>query len=369
MGHWSSRRFVSVTFRTMVLRFPNPGADIERMLRIYGLVVKESESKGIDVFDLDFMVQVAASNYQASSGGAIGASAIAKSARVNRSLDALYNQMKMYSEIYRNLGLLRSVDQRLKFRTTLLGQTQVLGFEGDPIANGIIRESLLAMTFPNESSRNIGVINARPFRWLLLLMNALDGVITRHEMIIGLLNIEDDLDPNVFQAKVDLITKLRRKTRADLMKEVERVAIQSQIQINTLENYTRFPVGVLNSSTTNWATSKYLSGIYDRKMVGLELGEYGIAVATEIKSRIDLRRSNLEFMNQDERVNFARFAYYSLLYRAGLDSVDLENEIKSASERSREILTTLGITSPRSFVYSPHLEESDAVITLAESEE
>jgi hypothetical protein len=275
--------------------------------------------------------------------------------------------MKMYSEIYRNLGLIRAADQRLRFRNTLLGLSHSLDFEGDPVANGIVRECLLAMTFPNDSSRNIGIENLRPFRWLLMLMAQLGGIITRHEMIIGLLDVEDDLDPAVFDKKVSLISQLRKRTRADLMVEVARVADRSGIQINTLENYTRFPVGVLNSSTTSWANSKNLTGIYDRKMVGLELGEYGLAVANKLAIKNDLRSRNLEFLEQDERVKFAKFAYYSLLYRAGLRSSELESEIKLAQEGAKGALTKLGIVSANSFIYSPHLEETDPIIALAES--
>ena len=148
----------------MVFRFPNPGADLDRMLRIYSLIAKAAIEENVDEIDLDFMVKVAASNFQASSRGAIGSTAIARSTESNRSLDPLYNQLKMYSEIFRNMGLLRPLNQRLKFCTTDLGLQSIV-FEGDEIGKGIARECLLAMTFPNASSNNLGIVNLRPFRW------------------------------------------------------------------------------------------------------------------------------------------------------------------------------------------------------------
>ena len=352
---------------TVVFRFPNPGSDLDRMLRIYSLIAKAAIEQKVDEFDLDFMVKVTASNFQASSRGAIGNTAISRSAESDRSLDPLYNQLKMYSEIYRNMGLLRPLDRRLKFRTTSLGLSLSIDFEGDDIGKGIARECLLAMTFPNATSNNLGITNLRPFRWLLMLIAELEGKITRHEMILGLLDVDDDREPGVFEEKLELILGLRQKGRSDLMAAIARVAASSKIQVNTLENYTRFPVGVLKSPITAWAESKRLSGIYDRSMDGLELSDAGMAFAKSLAKKIDVRNCDLQNIPLNERVHFARYSYYSLLYRAGLRGKDLFDEIEVSSIGSKSVLEHFVIDSPDSFIYSPHLEESDQILLLAES--
>lgn len=351
----------------MVFRFPNPGTDLDRMLRIYSLIARAAIEENRAEFDLDFMVKVTASNFQASSRGAIGSTAISRSTQSDRSRDPLYNQLKMYSEIYRNMGLLRPMEQRLRFRTTDLGLSLAIDFEGDEIAKGIARECLLAMTFPNSTSNSLGIVNFRPFRWLLMLISELGGIITRHEMILGLLDVVDDREEGVFYEKLNLILDLRKSGRSGLMLAIARVAKSSKIQVNTLENYTRFPIGVLKSPVTSWAISKPLSGIYDQDMVGLELTTGGATFAKSLAEKIDVRNCDLRTVPLNDRVQFARYSFYSLLFRAGLRRQELLDEIEISKIRSNSVLEKFEIKSPDSFIYSPHLEETDHVLSLAES--
>lgn len=352
----------------MVFRFPNPGADLERIIKIYRLICQASLKESQEIFDLDFMVKVVASNFQASSRGAIGDVAIARSTQLDRTRDPLYNQMKMYSEIYRNLGLLRPVEQRLQFRVTNLGLSLAMDFSGDEIANGIVRECLIAMTFPNQNSQNIGIRNLRPFRWLLMLMNELDGKITRHEMILGLLDVQDDRQEGLLQEKANQIIKLRKLTRQSLMDAVGQIASESDVQVNTLENYTRFPIGVLTSNVTKWAESEMFTDVYDRKMVGLKLTSSGEELALSLTKKIDVRSADLVNQNNEKRMLFTRYAYYSILYRAGLRQSEFLRELQNAAIEADEITTMFGIDSSDQFVYSPYIEESDEVLLMAESE-
>ncbi len=200
-----------------------------------------------------------------------------------------------------------------------------------------------------------------------MLIAELEGKITRHEMILGLLNVEDDRAPGVFEEKLELILGLRQQGRSDLMAAITRVATSSKIQVNTLENYTRFPIGVLKSPITAWAESKRLPGIYDRSMDGLELSVAGMALAKSLATKIDVRNCDLQTVPLKERVHFARYSYYSLLYRSGLKRKELLDEIEVSRIGSKSVLDHFAIESPDCFIYSPHLEESDQVLSLAES--
>ncbi len=239
------------------LRFPNPGSDIDRMVHVFAVVASEARSRSIEIFDLDFMTDVVAGAGQASSQGAAGALAVARSRRADRSRDPLYNQLKMYSEIYRMLGWLRpSPASRLRFKVTLLGETLAFDAEQDiPLRRGIVRESLLAVVFPNETTENFGVASSRPFSWLLQLAEELGGVVNRHEMILGLLAITDDRVTAVTEVANEVL-KLREGKVEGLYAAVEDFAAGEGIQRNTLENYTRFPVGVLSSGSIGWGVSK-----------------------------------------------------------------------------------------------------------------
>jgi hypothetical protein len=187
----------------MPLRFPNPGSDLSRLVNTYRLIYQGA--KDLDSFDLDTMSKIMTSHHQASSRGAVGAEALARSREEDRSRDPLYNQSKMYSEVFRMLGWLRPADRRLAFRTTILGDLVASDFVSRPdLVDALLRECLLGITFPNPATDNVGVSNHRPFRWLLLLAAKLDGVISRHEMILGVLAVTDDLKPGCFEAAVNL---------------------------------------------------------------------------------------------------------------------------------------------------------------------
>ena len=180
------------------------------MIRNYQLIYDAAGREMVDTFNLDFMTTVLTDNYQASSRGAVGASARERSADVDRSRDPLYNQLKMYSEVYRMLGWIRPSNRRLEFTTTILGAQVADDFAGRPdLVFGLLRQCLLAVCFPNPVTENIGVTNQRPFTWLLRLTAALGGTITRHEMILGLLAVVDDRRPDAFPKALSTIRSLR----------------------------------------------------------------------------------------------------------------------------------------------------------------
>jgi hypothetical protein len=76
------------------------------------------------------MTEVMTEHFQASSLGAVGATARSRSTEIDRSRDPLYNQLKMYSEVYRMLGWLRPAGRRLEFTTTILGDQVAVDFWG-----------------------------------------------------------------------------------------------------------------------------------------------------------------------------------------------------------------------------------------------
>jgi hypothetical protein len=349
----------------MPLRFPNPGSDIARLVNTYRLIHAAAAAQ--QPFDLDFMSTVLVENGQASSSGAIGGEALARSYNADRSRDRLYNQSKMYSEVFRMLGLLRPTAKRLEFSTTYLGDALADGpYQLDALSKGLFIECLLGIVFPNPLTQNIGVANQRPFRLLLLLTHAVGGVITRHEMILGVLAVTDDRADGAIDNAVDTIQRVRGRS-ARLFAAVDKVAGGAKVARNTLENYTRFPVGVLKSPLLGLGAGGRVPGLYERPAEAISLTAAGVQLATDLVDMADVRAVDLEPFALDECAHFANVAYYAMLERAGHDLRHYDTERRNAWAGSRSIRRALSIKKPAQVLYSPFQQATDDVIARAQA--
>ena len=220
--------------------------------------------------------------------------------------------------------------------------------------------------FPNPATDNVGIVNHRPFRWLLLLMAELDGVITRHEMIVGLLAVTDDLQPDAFSAAVERVRRARGR-RAAILDAVKEEADRSHIQVVTLENYTRFPVGVFKSSDIGWGTSQRVRGLYERPTEALSLTTLGLTTAEALRAAVDVREAALESYSLDERAAFANYGYYAMLLRAGVDYSEIGDDLTTAERGCRRIMADLDISDePSALLYSPIQQAPAAVLAKAQ---
>jgi hypothetical protein len=120
----------------------------------------------------------------AASSGHVGEQALALSTRADRSRDPLYNQSKMYAELFRTLGWMVSDDPNnaLHFRFTMLGDHAAVA-DVDPKA--IFEESVLGINYPNHILAIKGTEASRVFSTILRVANRLDGHICRDEIILG----------------------------------------------------------------------------------------------------------------------------------------------------------------------------------------
>src|SRR5215210_2799366 len=142
-----------------MLRIPNPGADIDSFLRISRELFEALRERA--TFDLDDMTEVLIQRNLATSSGYMGEEALRRSFSKDRSRDPLYNQSKMYSELYKVLGWLHPTrESALSFRFTFLG-AHVIVAKRDSAA--IFKESILGMVYPNAILSVKGNHILRPF--------------------------------------------------------------------------------------------------------------------------------------------------------------------------------------------------------------
>jgi hypothetical protein len=347
--------------RMPVLRFPNPGSDLAKMVGTFRLIYEAAQAH--DDFDLDFAVRVLIERYQVSSSGAVGEEALRRSTRGDRSRDPLYNQLKMYSELWRMLGWIRPSSSQLRFRATALAAYVCESGYLTPESRRLVQESLLSITFPNPNTENRGLVNLQPFPALLRMMHRMDGMISRDEMIIGLYQLLDDQQPGAFEANVAKLRRIRGDF-ASLQQQLEATA--GGLQVNTLQNYTRFPIGALQSSIVQWAVSERLREPYGRPVVFLRLTEVGASVVADLDRRVDVREQRLRSFSDDVRARFAIIAFYSMIERCGFDISPMAAQVELLERSCGDLYAQLGITSRARIHYSPLQQADRSIVALSD---
>jgi len=295
-----------------MIRFANPGSDIDGIIRIYCELFEALNQTS--PFDLDDMSLTLVQRNLATSSGYMGERALEYSTREDRSRDPLYNQSKMYSEIFKLLGWIHPLeDSALTFTFTYLG-AHAASAKKDPKA--LLLESILGITFPNPILDSQGDYKLRPFASILLSIAQLDGVICRDEIIIGPMSLSNDRNPDLFKEMIRNIKKLRGSREA-LSKEITKLSNSRGITRTTMGNYTRFPLAILRWS--DWVISERDSSLYGRSIPVLKLTPKGDALIKKLKDRLDIRYSDLTDTEEEKLIPIAKLAFYQMLSRAGFD--------------------------------------------------
>lgn len=327
-----------------MLRFPNPGSTIENFVSVYGAAFERLNGQTVD---LDAIVAAVVEANLATSSGYMGEEAVARSTRADRSRDPLYNQLKMYAELFRTLGWLHPTPQSaLNFTFTLLGEQVVAaGRDFGPL----LEECVLGIVYPTPILAVKGDFDLRPFAFILRVMAACDGHLSRDEMIIGPLSAASDRGKRNLDAVLATI-EASRESAAALRAAVQEVSDARTIQVNTLHNYTRWPIALLRD--LGWATrgpARFRDG---RKYGTFQLTDKGKALAERVGGSVDLRVDDAERLAPEERNALAVVAHFRMLERSGFDIEPVEERIAEAEAIAAPILDRLG-TDGRSLLFSP----------------
>lgn len=335
-----------------MLRIANPGSDIDGFIRIFRTLFDVLKDR--QPFDLDDMSSAMVKNNLATSCGYMGDRALALSTRADRSRDPLYNQSKMYSELYRTLGWIHpQADDRLRFTFTFLG-AHVVEAERDPDA--LMRECLLGIAFPNEVLDAKGGAKLRPFACILKTMGALGGILCRDEMILGPLSLGDDRSVVEFDGMVNRLTHLRGDMKR-LQRELDALGRKRAISQTTMENYTRFPIAVL--VWAGWARKQRRADVYNSPMPFLELTDAGQETITSIRNMTDVRSADLAVLSSDIGDAISQLAAYQMLGRAGFDLEPVASLLDAAKAKCASAKARV-FRSGAEILFSPFQELSPA---------
>ena len=327
-----------------MLRFPNPGSTIDNFVSVYGAAFERLNGQTVSLDDIVKAVVVA---NLATSSGYMGAEAVARSTREDRSRDPLYNQIKMYAELFRTMGWLHPIEESsLTFTFTLLGEQVVAaGRSYWPL----LEECILGISYPTHVLTVKGDFNLRPFAFILRVMANLGGYLSRDEIILGPLSATSDQGSSAIKEVISKIIMARSSESARDAGLTALAAIR-KTQINTLHNYTRWPIAVLrDSGWVDAATGNYADG---RKYSVWRLTEKGLAVAARVESATDIRLSSISMFKPGEISALALFSHYKMLARAGFDITPVQRRMDAAWATLRPCMAQLG-SDGENILFSP----------------
>ncbi len=326
-----------------MLRFPNPGSDISAFVRTYqSLFSALHQQPG---FSLDDISKALIASNLATSSGHIGQEALKRSTRPDRTLDPLFNQSKMYSELFRILGWIHPApNSKQRFVFSYLGAHIGLA-ENEPTL--LVRECLLGIAYPNPYVEIKGSNLVRPIPLIILTAVALDGRITRDEIILGPMDIDDDRHKDSVDEMINRLRFLRANSSV-VDETLTAKAADLGIQVNTLHNYTRFPLGVLRWA--GWTRSERNSGLFH------VLTTEGMQLAGQLKNYYDIRTRDLKDFTDPQVDSFLRVATYRMLERAGYSLTEVLPELITLERNCHKVLSTLNIADTKRILFSPFQE-------------
>lgn len=313
-------------------RIPNPVSDLNIFVMVFRDIHDILKDRGD--FGLDDISRAMIARNNVTSQGAIGDEALRRSTREDRSRDPLYNQSKMYAELFRTLGWIQSTTSKLTYAFSLLGDHVAAAHNPAPL----LRECLLGIAYPNEvlgvqSEQTVRVIGG-----ILLVMDAL-GSISRDEMMAGPMSIPDDTDVTAFNRMVAQIAHCR-ETPGELDRVIDAIAEKRRISRSpTMENYTRFPVAAFPWS--GWGVKKGRGVIH--------LTDEGRFMAHKLKAAPDIRLSHFNGFPDVAKPAFIRWAFYSMLARAGFNIEPVRDTVDADSQ----LLAQHGLPATGDVFFSP----------------
>jgi hypothetical protein len=328
-----------------MLRFPNPGSTIANFVSVYTAAFERLNGS---VVGLDDIVAVVVAANLATSSGYMGDEAVARSTRKDRSRDPLYNQLKMYAELFRAMGWLHPTEiSSLSYTFTLLGR-QIIAAERNYLP--IFGESVLGISYPSHVLNVKGDFDLRPFAFILRTMLAASGYLSRDEMIVGPLSATSDRSPDAAARLATTIQGLRAHRR-HIEAGLNKLATERKTQINTLRNYTRWPIAVLRDC--GWVEKAAVSYGDGTRFEAFQLTAEGKRMAQQVVGAFDLRLDQVDKLSLREKTAISLEAHYAMLGRSGFDLTPVMPRLESLRPDGVAARNQLGIPSGRELLYSP----------------
>lgn len=339
-----------------VFRFSNAVSDITKFIQTYRSIYEHFYPLTEQGHFLGHKeaYEFLASNGLASSLGAIGQEAIRRSERDDTSRDPLYNQHKMYSEIYRMLGWYEPGSMKTNFNLPEYGD--YIAHSDPATVAKLFALNVLHIVSPNPLTNVKGGNILRPFPMILKMMGSLDGYLTRDEMILTVLACPDDREKDYVPKASERIQRIRKNGLKALQSEIE--TLKARVGINSkdaLPNYTRFPIAAMK--WTGWAEGIYTKDLYQGASVAtLKMTDIGRRELQRISGAIDIRFEDMMKYSRDSQAAFSVWSNLKQLQHVGFDISAYSDIIPLLKSTAAPIFAEYGIDDERGLLFFGYQE-------------
>lgn len=285
-----------------MFRFPNPGSDINRFIRVFSNTFCEEPDAAYSIDDISYIM---AANNSASAVGSIGEKAFHKSQNKNKSLNSIYNQAKSYVELYRWLGWLYASDLK-NVKLTAIGKIIVSGvYDVIPI----FTTCFVCWNTPNKNINSSSNYKGYPVLNILVTALSLNGKINRDEIIVGPLNEQY----SEIGSSVKYINEIRNGSLS-----IENELQKNSIKVTTQRNYTRLLLSGLR-----------YSGLMKKEKNEYVLTEKGEKIVREnffTEEKEKIASESLLSLEDENNISKIKSAFYSFLKNSNFDVSNLKSE-------------------------------------------
>ncbi|WP_322969781.1 hypothetical protein [Faecalibacter sp. LW9] len=330
-----------------VFRFSNAVSDIAKFINTYKTLYSELNDEPFLGHDeaRDALIR----HSLVSSSGAIGNEAVNRSVRQDRSRDPLYNQLKMYSEIFRMLGWYQPANNRTSFNFTPISEYIVEN--GKNIADNIYKFNFYSIVSPNNLVNNVFNTTNRPIKSLLNLAKYADKLISRDEIILDVLTIENDLLID-FKILAE-VTKERRFDGNKIKHDINLLVSNEKISETTLQNYTRFPIA--GCKYVKWFNETSIkSSTTKSNLKYFQITDEALNYHNQFATKYDLRYSEIENFDKDIKSAFIYLMFLKNLEFIGFEIDDEETNslINKLEASSKPIFDKINVNGSNDVFYS-----------------
>lgn len=327
-----------------MLRFRNPGSNIETQIRIFQVLYSSLKSQ--PHFNLGDMERVMAETSLVTAYGYAGNQALAITSKRSDSLNSTKMNMKMYAEVFRMLGWIAPANREKSYPVcfTLIGACAGnSSFEG---AASLAEEALMGFVNPAEINHNVKYTERVRFYPLVLRsLRELDGIMYKHELCLGPMSCDDN-DEESIEAMIARLKSLRGDY-SRLSDAFGDLAQELNMTRQSVDNSTRLPIGLL--SGLGWIENGIKNRtLYNKSLTCFRISEKGSARLDEYLAMADLRLDDFDSLEPDLQEPVIRVGAYSMLERAGFD-VESVNDVREADADALESLL-----DGKDLVFSPY---------------
>lgn len=302
-----------------MIKFRNPGTQYATHIRIIKQLYSRVGTQAF--FTLGDMAIAITQAKLMTAYGYSGDEAIKLSKTEQESMNSTLMNVKMYAELFRMLGWIVPYNENSSYPLvfTYIGVHIALS-END--CHRLYEQSVLGINNPTQFNDNMRYNErTRFFKCALRTLIDLDGIMYKHELCLGPMNINDK-DENAYQNMLLRIRSLRGSQKR-LKDAFAALAANLNMGITSVDNSTRTPIGLMKNC--GWVESVDDKTLYGRSMTCIRITPHGREIYEALRNMYDLRLE--EYENYEPAVQDAliRLGTYSILERSGYDVSEVQD--------------------------------------------